>query len=119
MNVDDYMKLEYPYEVSPLPQDEGGGVYVRFPDFGAAAAHGDGATLQEALDEANEAKRLAIYFLIGDGQEVPLPGSSAAYSGRFSVRVRSSLHRKLAATAEQEGVSLNALINSALERMYG
>ncbi len=79
MTVNDYMRLEYPHEVISLPADEGGSVYVRCPDFGAAAAQGDGATLEAALAEANEAKRLTIEVLLEDGRDVePLLISSGS-----------------------------------------
>lgn len=38
------------------------------------------------------------------------------FSGRFNVRVPESLHRELALSAAQEGVSLNRLISDRLAR---
>jgi len=44
----------------------------------------------------------------------PLPSSDNSYSGKLLVRMPKSLHRRLAETAEREGVSLNQYIVSLL-----
>ncbi len=41
------------------------------------------------------------------------------FSGKFVVRVPKSLHRKLSELAEQDGVSLNQWINTALAEAVG
>ena len=75
--------------------------------YEATDAAGLEAAFKEAVDEY-----LADCEADGVAPETP-------YRGRFSVRVRDSLHRKLVVAAEREGVSLNALVSSALERLYG
>ncbi|MGF1481346.1 MAG: type II toxin-antitoxin system HicB family antitoxin [Cyanophyceae cyanobacterium] len=37
------------------------------------------------------------------------------YSGRFNLRIAPTLHRQAAAQAEKEGISLNALVERALQ----
>lgn len=39
------------------------------------------------------------------------------FSGRFNLRVSSELHRKAATKASQEGISLNALVEKALQKI--
>lgn len=46
--------------------------------------------------------------------DIPLPSSDNSYSGKLLVRMPKSLHRRLAETAEREGVSLNQYIVSLL-----
>jgi hypothetical protein len=52
-----------------------------------------------------------------------LPGneddSLGRHSGRFVVRIPSGLHRALAAAAEQNGVSLNMFVATALAHAIG
>ncbi len=112
---DYYLGLDYPLHIRPLA-DEEGGYYAVYPDFGSAAAHGDGATIEAAIQEANLSKRLVIESLLAHGEEIPEPGSDAAYSGKFNVRMPKSLHRRLVEEAEREGVSLNMLVVSRLSR---
>ncbi len=51
---------------------------------------------------------------IEDCLEIPLPNVMKKYSGKFLVRVPTSLHRKLAEAAKKEGVSLNQYVVSLL-----
>lgn len=53
------------------------------------------------------------------GNPIPEPSSKKEYSGKFVLRVPKSLHRKLASLAEEEGVSLNHLLNTLLVEMVG
>ena len=48
------------------------------------------------------------------GEQVPAPFADRKYSGRFVVRVPSEVHRSLAITAAEQGVSLNRLVNARL-----
>jgi predicted HicB family RNase H-like nuclease len=54
--------------------------------------------------------------LEANGEAVPEPISERRFSGRFNVRIPESLHRELALSAAQEGVSLNRLISDRLAR---
>ena len=44
-----YLALPYAIEISPIPQDDGGGYCARLPQFGVAGIIGDGETIEEAL----------------------------------------------------------------------
>lgn len=48
------------------------------------------------------------------GEPVPEPFGERMYSGRFNLRIPSSLHRRLAMAAEREGVSLNSYVAQKL-----
>jgi antitoxin HicB len=96
---------EYPYEIRPLPDD--GGYLVAVPDLPGCLA--DGATVAEAVENARDAVRSWILTAREFGDPVPDPDSGGD-SGRFVQRVPKSIHRKLAARARQEGVSLNSLV---------
>lgn len=54
--------------------------------------------------------------LESSGETIPEPISERRFSGRFNVRVPESLHRELALTAAEEGVSLNRLVSDRLAR---
>jgi len=47
---------------------------------------------------------------------IPLPKPKAHFSGQFNVRVPKDLHRELVREAEEEGVSLNALVTYLLSQ---
>ncbi len=49
----------------------------------------------------------------------PQPESEQTYSGKFSLRLPTSLHRDLAMLAKQEGTSLNQYVSSVLSRDVG
>ena len=82
--------------------------------------------IPEFESEAEEAEFWATHSI---GGELLEPGSQAVaeaelpppreYSGKINLRMPKSLHRDLAHRAEQEGVSLNQLIVTALVRSVG
>lgn len=113
-----YLSLPYPIEIKPLPKDEGGGYYARFTNFEIGTAHGDGATVEEAVKEARVSLELTLEDMLE--QDLPIPEPDAeTYSGRFNVRLPKTLHRKLAKQAENEDVSLNQFVLSLLAEGIG
>ena len=85
-----------------------------FPGLTGVAANAD-----DALRELREALEMAIEVLEEDGDTLPLPRCAEEYSGQFRLRVSKSLHRRLVARAEEEGVSLNAYAFGALAHAVG
>lgn len=82
------------------------------PEFQGLSAHGE--TEEAALREAKIALELFIEDMQESGEPLPAPQVAHSYSGQFRVRLPRSLHRQLAARAEEEGVSLNALVTTYL-----
>lgn len=74
--------------------------------------------LDEDAEKSLSGLRSVVEEVIDDmeqnGEEVPVPFGQREYSGRFNVRVSSSLHRRLAMDAAREGVSLNAWVTQKL-----
>ncbi len=77
---------------------------------------GWGETSIEAVSELSEALRLAVQTYEEEGWELPPENHYREYSGQFRLRLPKSLHRWLAHTAEQEGVSLNTFVVARLSR---
>jgi len=98
---------DYPFEIAPLPAEDGGGFLISFPDLPGCMA--DGATPEEALREGHDAFACWMAAHLADGRPVPTP-QGGGEPGKFVQRVPKSLHGKLAARARQEGVSLNTLV---------
>lgn len=107
--------IEYPFEIRPLSEDEGGGYAVTFPDL--PGCRSDGETPEQALANGREA--LADWLSVARefGDDVPSPFSSV--SGKFVQRVPKSLHRQLIDSAKSEGVSLNTLVVSLVAEGLG
>ncbi|MCL1861455.1 MAG: type II toxin-antitoxin system HicB family antitoxin [Proteobacteria bacterium] len=111
-NLDDY-----PFEIRPLSEDEGGGFLVSYPDFNVCIS--DGETIDEAIANGRDALKETIDALESSGLPVPAPNSGGVASGKFIARVPKSLHAALAARAKSEGVSLNALVLTFLAAGIG
>ena len=95
---------DYPVNLSPLPEDEGGGYMVTFPDLPGCIADGD--TVEEAIAEARDAFNAWTAAVREDKGSIPSPKT---YSGQFVQRIPKTLHMRLAKHAANEGVSLNQL----------
>lgn len=111
------MVLEYPFITNVLPEAEGGGYLIEYPDLPGCIS--DGKTIQEAIENGKDAVQSWIETARAHGDEIPAPGSSSSSSGRWVQRVPKSLHTQLAQRAEHEGVSLNALVISLLAEGLG
>lgn len=98
----------YPFEVRPLSQEEGGGFLVSYPDFAECISDGD--TIEEALRNGRDALRSTIATLKAKKRPVPAANSGGVASGRFVARVPKTVHAQLTTRAKAEGVSLNALV---------
>ncbi|MEO5350033.1 MAG: type II toxin-antitoxin system HicB family antitoxin [Magnetococcus sp. YQC-3] len=110
-NLDDY-----PFEISKLSAEDGGGYLISFTDFNECIS--DGETVAEAIENGMDALKGMILSMEDLGIPVPLPRSGGA-SGRFVTRVPKQIHAKLTARAKREGVSLNMLVATLLAEGLG
>ena len=108
--LQDYLELEYPFNV--LADPDVGGYVIEYPDLPGCMTEID--DLSELSEMAEEARRLWLTTAFNQGLDIPLPSYPETYSGKFNVRLPKSLHRKLVASAEREGVSLNQHVVSLL-----
>ena len=106
---------EYPFEMRPLSAEEGGGWLITFPDLPGCMS--DGETPEEALTNGRDAVAAWIDAMHEAGRELPAPGEPA--SGKFIARIPKSMHARLSARAQQEGVSMNALVSAFLAESLG
>ena len=102
-NLNDYMAMSYHMEIVE-DKDEGGFV-VSYPDLPGCITSGE--TVEEALKNATDAKRVWIEAALEDGIEIQEPDNLGDYSGQFKLRIPRSLHRLLAEHSKREGISMN------------
>lgn len=107
----------FPFLVRPLTQDEGGGYLVEFPDFPGVMS--DGGTPEEAIRNGQDALKAAMLTMKEFGDPLPKPSRGTSASGQWRQRVPRSLHARLVARAEQEGVSLNTLVATLIAEGLG
>ena len=67
-----------------------------------------------SVDELEQSFHNAIDEYIEDCQRMG-KNPEKPFSGRFNLRIPPALHRQAAAQAEKEGISLNALVERALQ----
>lgn len=111
--LDDYLDLPYTIVIQHDRDDDGNEGYVaRVAELPGAISQG--ATIEEAAASVRDAMAGWISVALEDNIEIPEPRDINAYSGRFLLRIPKSLHAELAARAEEEGVSLNQYVATAL-----
>ncbi|GEM_PF-1051704 len=115
--LDFYESLDYRVVLSPLSDEDGGGWLAEHPELPGCAS--DGATPEEALLNLKDARWAWLRVALERGRSIPLPQKYQVeeYSGKFTLRLPRSMHRKLAELAEKEGVSLNQMVLSLVS--YG
>jgi antitoxin HicB len=108
---------DYPFQVTPLPEEDGGGYLITFPDLPGCMS--DGETPEEAIEMGRDAFKSWMSVFIEEGRDIPLPGSGGPASGKFNLRAPKTLHSKLARQAEIEGVSMNTMAVALLAEGLG
>ena len=105
MNIVDYINLPYNIVIKHVTDESGEYYFATVQELDGCMS--DGATLEEAHENLREAMEGWIETKLAAGLTVPTPLNTDKYSGKFVVRLPKSLHRRLVAEAEREGVSLN------------
>ena len=93
---------DFPFEIHPLSQEDGGGWLVTFPDLPGCTADGD--SIEEAVAQAALAERAWIEANARWGGKPPVAGR------RLVAQVPRELLESLEARASREGVSLEHLV---------
>lgn len=101
--LEEYMNLNYRFELIEDPYE--GGYVISYPDLGGCLSCGE--TVQEAIENGKDAKRVWLIAAIEDGVSIPKPLENCEFSGQFRIRMPKSLHKYLADRARAEGISMN------------
>jgi antitoxin HicB len=118
MEAEDYLALPYAIELVQDTDDVGRrGWVAEIEELPGCISQG--ATPEEAITNVRDAMLGWISVALEDGRNIPQPRALGTYSGKFIVRVPSSLHADLVRTAAREGVSLNQLVATTLARHLG
>jgi predicted HicB family RNase H-like nuclease len=100
------------YSVSIKWSEEDGGFIALAPELPGLSTFGP--TPSSALKEFAAAEDSFLEAWKRTGKPLPQPETLLPFSGQLRLRMPRSLHRDLAARAENEGVSLNTLIVTLL-----
>ena len=103
MELNDYMKLKYPFEI--IPDEFEDGYVIQYPDLPGCLSCG--STVEETINNGEDAKKAWISSELEQGNKIPMPNSITKYSGQFKLRIPKELHRNLSLQAKREGVSMN------------
>lgn len=106
---------KYSFNIHWSEEDEG--YVVKCPEFPGLSAFGE--TPDKAVAEAQVALELMIEAYEERSLELPEPRKLEQFSGQFRVRIPKTLHRQAVEMAEQEGVSLNAFVATAIASKVG
>ena len=102
----------YTYRVTWSEEDsEHVGLCAEFPSLSWLAG-----TPEAALRGIRKVVADVVADLRANGEPVPEPVAGRRYSGKFMVRVPPEVHRRLAAEAAEQGVSLNRLASAKLSK---
>ena len=113
----------YAHIISPLPEEDGGGFLITFPDLPGCMS--DGETEAEAVKNGRDAFVAVVSALHDMGREIPAPSFSPddatapGATGKFVARMPKSSHAKLTSRAKADGVSINTLVLTFLAEGLG
>lgn len=105
MNID-----HYTYRVTWSAEDnEHVGLCAEFPSLSWLAP-----TPEKALSGIRRVVAEAVAEMAQSGEPIPEALAEKKFSGRFMVRIPSSVHRALATEAAEQGLSINRLVSAKL-----
>lgn len=105
MNID-----HYTYRVTWSTEDkEHVGLCAEFPSLSWLAP-----TPERALSGIRRVVAEAVAEMAQSGESIPEALAEKKFSGRFMVRIPSSVHRALATEAAEQGLSINRLVSAKL-----
>lgn len=108
----------YEMRVFPKKADDGTTYWTAtFPSVPGCIGGGD--TPEEAMNEAQENLEIYLEFLKDECRKIPEEDFKDDYSGKIALRIAKSTHRRVAEIAEREGISINSLLNGAIEHYLG
>ena len=108
------------YEIRVFPKiAEDGSTYwtACFPSIPECVGGGD--TIEEAIEDAKGNLEFYLEYLKDECKEIPKDDYKTEYSGKIALRISKSTHNRVAQIAENEGISINSLINNAIENYIG
>ena len=105
MTIHEYMELPYNIVIRHVKDDSGEYYFATVQELDGCMS--DGATVEEAHANVREAMEGWLETKLEARLPIPKPLDDDKYSGKYVVRLPKSLHRRLSAEAEKEGVSLN------------
>jgi antitoxin HicB len=108
---EDYLSLPYEIEVK---RNEDGTYFARVKELPGCMTEAD--TFAEVEEMIRDAMAAWIEVALEEGIPIPEPRSLGEFSGRFVLRLPRSLHRDVTRQAEEEGVSINQWIVTAVAR---
>lgn len=112
-----YMEINYPVELTPIKNEDGGGFLATIPLLTGCMS--DGETIDEAYKNIQAAKLEWLQSMLERKLPIAEPDIHEEYSGKFMVRLPRSLHKMLVQLSKREGVSLNQLVTSSLAIQVG
>ena len=74
----------------------------------------EGDSVSSIINDFHKAVDEYLMFCTSKGKEPEKP-----FKGSFNVRINADLHRKLALTASERGISLNTLVENAIQHSVG
>lgn len=105
------------YEIKVFPKkDENEKTYwtALFPQIKGCVGGGD--TPEEAIKAAEENLEVYIEFLQEAGSVLPEEYKEPQYSGKIALRTTKKNHQRLAEISSREGMSVNTILNMAIEQ---
>ena len=97
---------DYPFEVHPLLEEDGGGYQVTFPDLPGCIS--DGETPEGAIHNGLDAAQSWLETASEFGDPIPQPGH--VIGSKYAAHLPRSLQARLAERAKEEGVDVGTLV---------
>ena len=111
--LNEYLAL--PYRMEIVEDREEGGYVVSYPDLPGCLTCGE--TIESAVENARDAKRVWLEAALEEGVSIPKPDSLGITPGQFKLRLPRSLAPRSGGALPAEGISMNQYCVYLLAKM--
>ncbi|MEB3246074.1 MAG: type II toxin-antitoxin system HicB family antitoxin [Vampirovibrionales bacterium] len=114
--LETYLNLPWSYRLEWWQDDDASqGYYVATIDE-LPGCMSDGETTEQALTNLKEALELHLESMLDAKIAIPEPMQPSHYKGQIAYRTTPTKHYQMTLKAKQRGISLNQLIDEAVEK---
>lgn len=112
-NMEYYLNLPWSFTIERRNDD---GIYF-FAKVNELNCFSDGETIQEAMENIQEALKSHIIACLDAGIEIVEPVKPDDFKGQIAYRTKPEKHYRLAKEAQRRKISINKLIDEAVDNI--
>ena len=113
-NIQHYLDLPWTYAIEQAKDEKNKKIFiVRVNELPGVST--DAHTIEEAMENIQEAMSLTFELYMESGEEIPVPIDEKQYKGNIAYRTSPRRHYDIAKAAQKRNLSLSSIIDTLVD----